>query len=315
MRLRHRKINKTHRKIEKMIDMKKAIVSLALIMSMGLNQVSLASTAPKHRYTPSTEQVDKSANTSHKHKKQADEETMKDEEKSENEQLDAYSDTTSVDSAYGDDYAEDDNQGNYSHSRYSVDNYSDPFDYIGSVFGKGALWCVGIFTVIFTLLFVFAPLIIILLIIRYLYRRHQDRMRLAEMAMDKGVNIPESARPIDKQSSDYLMKRGIRNACLGFGLAIMFGIWGSRLLSGFSALVLCYGVGQILISLLPIIRKFFQKDPLNQNSYYQNYGTSHNYGASQNNGTSQNQGFNSQSDFIHGDFVKNDDVDASDKQQ
>lgn len=292
--------------------MKKAIVALALIMSMGLGQVSLASSAPKHRYTPSTEQVDKSANASQKHKKQADEEAMQDEEA---EQFDAYSDTTSVDSAYDDNYAEDDEPVNYSHSRYSVDNYSDPFDYIGSVFGKGALWCVGIFTVIFTLLFVFAPLLIILLILRYLYRRHNDRMRLAEMAMDKGVNIPESARPIDRQSSDYLMKRGIRNACLGFGLAIMFGIWGSRLLSGFSALVLCYGVGQILISLLPIIRKFFQKDPLNQNSYYQNYGSSQNQGASPNQGTSQNQGFNSQNDFIHGDFVKNDDVDASDKQQ
>lgn len=294
--------------------MKKAIVALALIMSMGLNQVSLASSAPKHRYTPSTEQVDKSANAS--------------------EELEAYSDTTSVDSAYDDDYAEDDNQGNYSHSRYSVDNYSDPFDYIGSVFGKGALWCVGIFTVIFTLLFVFAPLLIILLILRYLYRRHNDRMRLAEMAMDKGVNIPESSRPIDRQSSDYLMKRGIRNACLGFGLAIMFGIWGSRLLSGFSALVLCYGIGQILISLLPIIRNFFRKDSFGQNGYNQNQdpyrqnqepyrqnqGTYNQNSNSyrQNQGSYQNPNFAQNQDSVcnnPSDFVKNDETQASDKQE
>ena len=286
--------------------MKKAIVALALIMSMGLNQVSLASSAPKHRYTPSTEQVDKSANAS--------------------EELEAYSDTASVDSACDDDYAEDDNPVNYSHSRYSVDNYSDPFDYIGSVFGKGALWCVGIFTVIFTLLFVFAPLLIILLILRYLYRRHNDRMRLAEMAMDKGVNIPESSRPIDRQSSDYLMKRGIRNACLGFGLAIMFGIWGSRLLSGFSALVLCYGIGQILISLLPIIRNFFRKDSFGQNGYNQNqdpyrqnqgsYQNSNSY--NQNQGSYQNPNFAQNQDSVcnnPSDFVKNDEAQASDKQE
>ena len=301
--------------------MKKAIVSLALIMSMGLHQVSLASSAPKHRYTPSQEQVDKSSNTS--------------------EQLDAYSDTTSVDSAYDDAYAEDDNQDNYAHSRYSMLNYSDPFDYIGSVFGKGALWCVGIFTVIFTLLFVFAPLLIILLILRYLYRRHQDRMRLAEMAMDKGVNIPESSRPIDRQSSDYLMKRGIRNACLGFGLAIMFGIWGSRLLSGFSALVLCYGVGQILISLLPTIKNFFQKNSFGQNGYNQNQGPysqnqgsynqnqgpySQNQGSynqnpnsfNQNQGSYQNPNFAQNHDSVFNnpsDFVKNDEAQASDKQE
>ena len=280
--------------------MKKAIVALVLIMSMGLNQVSLASSAPKHRYTPSTEQVGKSANTS--------------------EELEAYSDTTSVDSADDDAYAEDDDPVNYSHSRYSVDNYSDPFDYIGSVFGKGALWCVGIFTVIFTLLFVFAPLLIILLILRYLYRRHNDRMRLAEMAMDKGVNIPESSRPIDRQSSDYLMKRGIRNACLGFGLAIMFGIWGSRLLSGFSALVLCYGVGQILISLLPIARKIFRKDSFGPNGYNQNQGPSNqnSNGYNQNQGSYQNPNFaqDQNSAFNNSsDFVKNDEAQASDKQE
>ena len=280
--------------------MKKAIVALALIMSMGLNQVSLASSAPKHRYTPSTEQVDKSANAS--------------------EELEAYSDTASVDSAYDDDYAEDDNPVNYSHSRYSVDNYSDPFDYIGSVFGKGALWCVGIFTVIFTLLFVFAPLLIILLILRYLYHRHNDRMRLAEMAMDKGVNIPESSRPIDRQSSDYLMKRGIRNACLGFGLAIMFGIWGSRLLSGFSALVLCYGIGQILISLLPIIRNFFRKDSFGQNGYNQNQDPyrQNQDPYRQNQGSYQNPNFAQNQDSVcnnPSDFVKNDEAQASDKQE
>ena len=41
--------------------MKKALLTLALIMSIGATQVSLASSAPKHRYHPTTQQVDKQA--------------------------------------------------------------------------------------------------------------------------------------------------------------------------------------------------------------------------------------------------------------
>ena len=41
--------------------MKKAILTLALIMSIGATQVSLASSAPKHRYHPTTQQVDRTA--------------------------------------------------------------------------------------------------------------------------------------------------------------------------------------------------------------------------------------------------------------
>ena len=35
--------------------MKKAILALALVMSIGATQVSLASSAPKHRYHPTTQ--------------------------------------------------------------------------------------------------------------------------------------------------------------------------------------------------------------------------------------------------------------------
>ena len=44
------------------------------------------------------------------------------------EALEAYSDTTSTDSANYDDYDENDNRP--VHSKYSLDNYDDPFDFI-----------------------------------------------------------------------------------------------------------------------------------------------------------------------------------------
>lgn len=206
--------------------MKKAILALALVMSIGATQVSLASSAPKHRYHPTTQQVDPKAAPASAAQPSA----SKDKD---DEALEAYSDTTSTDSANYDDYDEDDNRS--VHSRYSLDNYDDPFDFIGSVFGGGALAVMIIFCIIFGLLFVFAPLIIVFLVIRYLIRRHNDRMKLAEMAMEKGINVPESDRPIDKQSDEYLVKRGLRNAFLGAGLCAMFAWWDADFLAGIGA--------------------------------------------------------------------------------
>lgn len=210
--------------------MKKAIFTLALILSIGATQVSLASSAPKHRYHPTTQQVDKQAAAGQASAAQDD------------EAITAYSDTTATDTT---DYADvDDNANRAYHSKYSLGNYDDPFDFIGSVFGGGALSVIVIFCIIFGLLFVFAPLIIVFLVIRYLIRRHNDRMKLAEMAMEKGINVPESDRPIDKQSDEYLVKRGLRNAFLGAGLCAMFAWWKADFLAGIGALVFFYGLGQ-----------------------------------------------------------------------
>ena len=99
--------------------MKKAILALALVMSIGATQVSLASSAPKHRYHPTTQQVDSKAAPASAAQPSA----SKDKD---DEALEAYSDTTSTDSANYDDYDENDNRS--VHSRYSLDNYDDPLD-------------------------------------------------------------------------------------------------------------------------------------------------------------------------------------------
>ena len=235
--------------------MKKAILTLALIMSIGATQVSLASSAPKHRYHPTIQQVDKQA-TSGQASAAQDEEAIA-----------AYSDTTATDTT---DYADvDDNENHSYHSKYSLGNYDDPFDFIGSVFGGGALSVVVIFCIIFGLLFVFAPLIIVFLVIRYLIRRHNDRMKLAEMAMEKGINVPESDRPIDKQSDEYLVKRGLRNAFLGAGLFAMFSCWYVSFLAGIGALIGIYGLGQTLIGSLPAIKDWWK-------NRHGNHGTGYN---------------------------------------
>ena len=116
--------------------MKKAILALALVMSIGATQVSLASSAPKHRYHPTTQQVDSKAAPASAAQPSA----SKDKD---DEALEAYSDTTSTDSANYDDYDENDNRS--VHSRYSLDNYDDPFDFIRFGIGGGALAVMIIF--------------------------------------------------------------------------------------------------------------------------------------------------------------------------
>lgn len=214
--------------------MKKAILVLTLVLGLGTTQVSWASAAPKHRYTPATQQVDNGQDA-----------------------IEAYSDTTSVDTA--ETTVDDDESATPHHSKYSISNYDDPFDFFGSVFGSGTLVFVLILCIVFGFLFLFAPLIIVFLLVRYLYRRHNDHVKLAEMAMEKGINVPESSRPIDKQSDEYLQKRGLRNAFLGAGLAVMFMIWGSDFMVGIGALVFFYGAGQAVIGALPSIKRWWNE--------------------------------------------------------
>ena len=133
--------------------MKKAILALALVMSMGATQVSWASSAPKHRYHPTTQQVDQQ----NPQDKAADGKTASADQKASAQDdgaLEAYSDTTSSDSAIND--ACDYDDAHAYHSKYSLGNYDDPFDFIGSVFGSGMLSAIVIFCIIFGLLFVFA---------------------------------------------------------------------------------------------------------------------------------------------------------------
>ena len=144
--------------------MKKAILALALVMSMGATQVSWASSAPKHRYHPATQQVDQQ-NQQNPQEKATDGKTASADQKAsarDDGALEAYSDPTSSDSAIND--ACDYDDAHAYHSKYSLGNYDDPFDFIGSVFGSGMLSAMVIFCIIFGLLFVFAPLIIFILL-------------------------------------------------------------------------------------------------------------------------------------------------------
>ena len=92
-----------------------------------------------------------------------------------------------------------------------------------------------------------APIIVVLLVIRYFMRRHKDRVRLTEMAMEKGEPFSDELKPLSKKSPEYMWRRGVRNTSIGAGLMIFFWFFGMQSLMGIGALVACIGLGQMFM--------------------------------------------------------------------
>ena len=218
--------------------MKKILFSLVAIMLLGS---TVPMEAQRHRHTPRA--------------------TVVDDTKADNG-IEAYSDTSStvqsIDTTAYDatDDADDINDSN----RFDPSRFSDPFSWFAFL---GTSGFVGILLTILLLgvglLFLFMPLIIVLLIMRYMVRRHNDRVRLAEKAMEQGQPISEGEMPLNKKSPDYLWRRGVRNVSIGAGLALFFWFLGADPLVGIGLLVACLGLGQMFMVRYNYNSKFGRK--------------------------------------------------------
>lgn len=226
--------------------MKKILLSLVAVMLLGS---TVPMDAQRHRHTPRTTVVD---------------------DTKANNVIEAYSDTSStaeqLDTA---DYstAADTDDVNDS-NRFDPSRFSDPFSwfaFLGTSGFVGILITVLLIGVV--LLFLFMPLIIVLLIIRYLVRRHNDRVRLAEKAMEQGQPIGEGDMPLNKKSPDYLWRRGVRNVSIGAGLALFFWFLGADSLVGIGLLVACLGVGQMFMVRYNYDSKFKRKEEEQKDNY------------------------------------------------
>lgn len=206
--------------------MKQYLIAFALMLTLS---ATTTSAAPKHRHHTPPTAVAKPDTT------QAD------------EGVEAYSDTTSTVA----DTVVLDSANQYSQPGY---NSYDDRDWeeslvekiIGDGFGVGGA-LLAICIVLAVLIFLLAPFIVLALILRYLIRRHNDRVMLAQKAMETGQPIPEPLQPVDKQTDEYLWRRGVRNVAIGLGLALMFSIWDADALAGVGLLILCYGAGQMFL--------------------------------------------------------------------
>lgn len=171
-----------------------------------------------------------------------------------NQGVEAYSDTTSVASAPADSMAEDsgynaaaddDAYWDDADSDFVVEEIPSWLRNLGGSVGDTAIVIVVIFSVLF---FILLPVIIVIMVLRHIIKRHNDKVALAEKAVENGQPIPEELMHANRQSPEYLWKAGIRHVAMGVGLMVMFAIWGSETLMGIGGLLVCLGVGQLVMA-------------------------------------------------------------------
>ena len=219
--------------------MKQTFITLLLVLTLGTNTEALAQ---RHRHTPRVEAVSHKAKASDRSHKAA-------AEKAQNGGIEAFSDTTSsaddtVDTAVVD--------TTYT-SGYHVqeDDFNDSPWFVKAITGALGVGAVifALLIVVLVFLFLVSPFIIIILVLRYLIRRHNDNVRLAEKAMESGQAVPSGAKIAKHRtySNEDQWQRGIKTVSIGLGLMALFWFIGAEQLVGVGVLILCMGAGQMLI--------------------------------------------------------------------
>lgn len=203
--------------------MKKTIFLMAMLLTLSVAAPMASAAQQSHRNRPHTQMVDK-----------------KDKDATDEEGVVAYSDTVTADTASA------------ANGGATFDNDAPVSrDELLSFYNSLPGWIVKLFLIVCVfvpmLLCFLAPIIVVLLVIRYFMRRHKDRVRLAEMAMEKGEPFTDELKPLSKKSPEYMWRRGVRNTSIGAGLMIFFWFFGMQSLMGIGALVACIGLGQMFM--------------------------------------------------------------------
>lgn len=169
----------------------------------------------------------------------------------------AYSDTTST--AFGNaadtDVADDDNDtAGYTYTMSSnplnMDHFDNPLAFFVALFGAGFGGIMLALLILLVILLVFlSPLIVVYLIYRLLKSLHNDKVRLTEKAIASGRPIAKSSSTTVYGSTDQeLWNKGVKNVALGLGLIMLFGFWDAYALCGIGALIMCLGIGKMVIA-------------------------------------------------------------------
>ena len=195
--------------------MKKVLIVLTMMLALGM---SVQAASQKHRHTPrGTELVDTSKHSSG---------------------VDAFSDTTSIDSAYSSSFDDDwdsDDPIEKGVGKMLENMFSDTGLFSGMVIAIVAI----------VIIFLLAPILIILLIFYFVNKNRKEKMKLAQMAMEKGQPIPENLlnNQPDELGDEY--QKGMRQCFVGVGLMIFLWYAAGSIGFGIGALVYCIGLGKV----------------------------------------------------------------------
>lgn len=235
--------------------MKKNMIIWAFAALMALLPSStMTAAAQQHRHTPRTTIVDD------KSKQQA----KADSAAAAQQETVAYSDTTAA--ATNDEW-EDDSQPSAYRVQYQSQWNNDDREFTERILDKIATSGYYIVAIVF-IIFIGAPLLLLMIILYFINRNRRDRIRLAEMALEHGQPIPGTERIVYREAKpkaerrytssprsaaerkeytydEDLRARGIKHLAIGLGLMVCCLLfWHNDFFGGIGFLIACFGAGQ-----------------------------------------------------------------------
>ena len=215
--------------------MKKIMITMAMLLTFGMG---VQAAGQKHRHTPQAELVDS---------------TSKD-------AVEVYSDTTSTDTANTSSTVTK-RRGTVTvtyptspwssrSTTYEVDD-DDAENIISSLFNNmdhkdlmGMLFVLCVLLIVFVL----APVLIIVALFYFINKNRKQKMKLAQMAMQQGQPIPDQLLEDKVTDVDAEYQKGMRQCFVGVGLMIFLGYAAGQVGFGIGALVFCIGLGKVFAS-------------------------------------------------------------------
>ena len=116
------------------------------------------------------------------------------------------------------------------------------------------------------ILFVLAPVLIIIALFYFINKNRKEKMRLAQMAMQQGQPIPDQLLNNNPTDADDEYQKGMRQCFVGVGLMVFLGYAAGQVGFGIGALVFCIGLGKVFASKTAQKRND-KNNELNQHNY------------------------------------------------
>ena len=229
--------------------MKKVLFTMALLLTLSMG---MQAAGQKHRHTPRQEQVDTTNNGG----------------------VVVFSDTTSSDTVtvtkHNAKFTVTTRTSPWSTNTTTYEMDDDDFgNMISNVFGEmRGKDIAGMFFVLCVLLiiFVLAPVFIIIALFYFINKNRKEKMRLAQMAMQQGQPIPDQLLNNSPTDADGEYQKGMRQCFVGVGLMVFLGYAAGQVGFGIGALVFCIGLGKVFAS-KTAQKKNNMNNELNQHNY------------------------------------------------
>ena len=195
--------------------MKKTLVTMMMLMALLMGTEAMAQ---NHRHTP-----------------RAQEELV---DTTKQGAIEVFSDTTTVaDSASAFTDSWDDEEDEFYHSTLK--------DLLGDMSSKDLTGIAIVLGSLF-ILFVMAPVLIIIALFYFINKNRKDKIKLAQMAVQQGQPIPEQLLENKQETVTDEYQKGLRQCFVGVGLMIFLGLTAEEVGFGIGALVFCIGLGKIV---------------------------------------------------------------------